>query len=437
MKCEHCEKPISFLSNYCEHCGKPVKSAGTRISNTTKTIFTKTVDLCKKKKWILPAVLGIVVVLIAVSVITNHEKTLDFTDYVSFEVSGYDGYGTLDIEINYDELAEDVLGKIPNSESKKEYEKYTKYINDKDTLKYLVSARVDKTQELKNGDFFLVTVNVEDSDIFAKHKIAIKEDNYTKTFEIGTDTEKLTGITEINLFETMPIEFSGVNGYGNANISNEEFTVNVEPAEGDAYTLNFAYYSSGWSGAYFAVSSSSNENYEERIYVSFENDSNLSNGDTVKVSLEYSEETLVEAFGVKLVETEKEIAASNLTEITEVNLFDHFSVEFTGENEYGKATVSSEEFTIDITPANGEKYTLTLQYNGSSWGTPYFKVYSSLSTNDYETVYMSFDNSRYLSNGDVVKATIEADEEDLAKLLGIKISATEKEYTVSGLTTEE
>ena len=78
MKCEHCDKNIDMDSIYCTHCGREVESVQRRIVVKTKTLFSQSVNLCKKRKWILPAVLGVIVALIVVSVIVNYEKKLDF-----------------------------------------------------------------------------------------------------------------------------------------------------------------------------------------------------------------------------------------------------------------------------------------------------------------------------------------------------------------------
>ena len=312
MKCEHCGRNISILSNYCEYCSKEVQSFGKRVVTKTKTIFDASVNLCKKKKWLLPVVLGIIAALIVVSIIANHEKKLNFTDYVSFEVSGYDGFGTLQVKFNYDELATEVLGKEPNPEVKKDYEKHIEYISDKEELMDLVAFRVDKTDGLKNGDFFLVTIYVKDNDIFEKSKISKPDEKYTKTFEIGADTDKLTELTEVNLLDYVTVEFSGENGNGKANISYEGFTIPVTPTNGEEYTLTLRYTQSMWGDSGFETTSSRDSDQYTMIKVSLDRKSNLRNGDTVKVTITASEYTLANQLGIKVSSTEKEYTVSGL-----------------------------------------------------------------------------------------------------------------------------
>lgn len=312
MKCEHCNKNIDIDSIYCAHCGKEVKSFQRRVVVKTKTVFDQSVSLCKKRKWILPVTLGVIVALIIASVIANYEKKLDFTDYASFEISGYDGFGTLDIKIDYDKLAEAVLGKSPDSEVKKEYEKYVDYIKSKQELMQLFSVQVDKSENLKNGDFVLVTIYVENSSIFKDNKIAAPNEKYTKTFEIGTDTEKLTELTEIDLLKHITVEFSGQNGDGYATISNEEFDINITSNDGKQYTLTCRYNEPKYGEPNIEIRSSQTSDRYWMIKISLESNSNLSNGDTIKLILKHSEITFAEELGVKISTIEKEYTVSGL-----------------------------------------------------------------------------------------------------------------------------
>lgn len=313
MKCEHCGKLISISSCYCEHCGKPVKSIFTRIKDSVFNIFAWSITLCKKKKWLLPATLGVVAVVIAGSVILNRDKSLDFTEYVSFAASGYDGFGTLEASIDYDALAEAILGKAPDGESKAEYERFIEYNENKEELIGSVAVDVDRDTELQNGDFFLATVTVKDSELFEDNKISVKG-SYTATFEIGVDTELLTKLTEVNLIDHVDVTFSGKNGNGTASIVHKKISIEKKPLEGEPYKLTFSYNKPLWGEPNFEVSSTRASDKFVMIKVFIENDSNLSNGDTVKVVLEPSEIGLAEYLGIKLTSLEREYTVSGLEE---------------------------------------------------------------------------------------------------------------------------
>lgn len=313
MKCEHCGKLISISSNYCEYCGKEVQSFGKRTATTTKKLFAQSVELCKKRKWLFPVIMGIVVALIAVLIFVNRERNLDFTDYVSFEVSGYDGAGRLVATMDYNKLAEDILGKEPNRDSVKEYEKYLDYMAEKRELMQAFSVEVDRDANLKNGDIFLVTVSIstEDSDILKENKIKFKSETYKKAFTIGVNTDELFEPIELNLLDYVTVEFYGKNGSGKANISYTTFYIDVATSNGKMQTLSFHYNEPLWGEPNFEVHSSQGNGYA-MIKAYLEDGYNLSNGDTVKVTLRPTDSTLAEQFGIKITETEKEYTVSGL-----------------------------------------------------------------------------------------------------------------------------
>lgn len=314
MKCEHCGKSISFLSYFCEYCGQPVQPFGKRVSAFCQTALRTFKNICKKNKWLLPAILAVVVVLIAVPAVMNRQRSLNFAKYVSFEVEGYDGFGELEVKIDYDKLTEDVLGKEPDKESKSQYEKYVQYNEDKKRLKNLIFFNADRTYDLQNGDFFLITVWVAEDELFEENKIKIEEDGlYTRTYEIGKDTEMLAELQKINFFDYVRMEFRGSNGDGEPVISSNIFSVFVSVPDFGSHTLNFQYCESDWGTSYFTVTSSDSTDDVQIIYVYVEYDNGLSNGDTVKVVLEIPEEELVEQYGIRFVESEKEYIVSNLS----------------------------------------------------------------------------------------------------------------------------
>lgn len=311
MKCPNCGKEYSWNSSFCEHCGKPVESAVSKSITAFKKTINTGIQICKRKKWILPTVILVVVVLIVGSIILNKQQNIDFTEYVTIEVSGYDGFGNLKATIDYDALAEKVLGKVPDSNSKDEYERYLSYLKNKESLKSMISLEVDKTSQLKNGDFVLVTVAVENDPVFADNKIKVKDEPYTETFEIGKDTNKLLELREINLLEAVSVLFLGLNGDGGAEISREFINIDLNSDENVKETITFSF-TSGWGYSYFEVHSSLDNQKYLMIKVLMENTENLSNGDTVKVIIEPNEAVLAEMFGVKITNVEREYTVSGL-----------------------------------------------------------------------------------------------------------------------------
>lgn len=122
----------------------------------------------------------------------------------------------------------------------------------------------------------------------------------------------------------------------------------------------------------------------------------LKNGDKVKVKVNGSADELKESLlrsGKNLTATEKEYTVDGLEAYKDVDLFDYLSVTYTGTSPNGKAEIKQ----TDGSPVS------YINYNA--------------------------DKTSGLANGDVIKLTIEGDYESS----GIKVAATEKEYTVEGL----
>lgn len=311
MKCEHCGKSINPVSKFCEHCGEPTDPIYTRVAKETRKWVEKGVGLCKKHKWLLPAVLGVVVLIIVASVVSNHKTSIDFSDYIITEVSGYDGGGSISVSMDYDKLAEAVLGKAPDQNSKKDYEKYLQYEEDKKQLQGLFSIQLDRSTNLSNGDFFLVSVSVKDNDIFKDNKVELRDGAYTKTLEVGVDTKKLPELVAIDPFDYIKLQFTGSNGKGRAEMPFDEFQIPITNSNGDKYTLTFSYHTS-WGESYFEVRSSNGGEKYARVSVYIDYVSGLSNGDKVRVTLSTNNDQIKALFGVTISTSEKTYTVTGL-----------------------------------------------------------------------------------------------------------------------------
>lgn len=310
MNCEHCGKSINPISRYCEYCGLPTDPFYVRSKNELLNRIRTVKRFSKKNKWFLPMCL-VLVLLITVSIVLDlYKKPVDFMDFVVIDVEGYDGSGSLDVSIDYNKFAEAVLGKAPDST--KDIDKYEEYIKYRNLLKDLISVKVDRNNNLSNGENIVVTVTVEHAAIFDVRKIAISQDGkYTKTIEIGVDTQPLMELVAINPLDYIKMEFTGSNRYGNADISFDEFEIDVTSSNGEQYTLTFAYHTS-WGTPYFEVHSSSITYEYAVIYVEISKDYGLSNGDMITLTLIPDNEQLSEYFGVTIVTTEKTYIVTGL-----------------------------------------------------------------------------------------------------------------------------
>lgn len=181
---------------------------------------------------------------------------------------------------------------------------------------------------------------------------------------------------------TAKLTFSGYDGYGTYQISNEyEWIEDVVD----------------WYGDSINDLQRLQTEAQLRDVVDYEviADENLSNGDTVKIVAKISKSAEKLAFNLKAEEIE--VVVEGLDEVKEIDPFENATVLFEGIAPNGRATIKN--------------------------------------TSDNYNVYYEIDKTSGLSNGDKIKVTASTnmDEENFVKRYGKKLSVTEKEFTVDGL----
>ena len=239
MNCKNCGENISAFSNYCPNCGSKIDSEWSKIMS----IFLKVQEFFKKRKWALGVLGGVIVGLIALGVILNISHTIELTDYIIIESEGYDGAGTICVNIDYDELCSKLLGEEPNPSTKSGYEKFDRYNENRNAIISSLKLSVDRTRELSNGDFFIVTIKITDDEIFKDFGYELKYETYKKTLQVGEDTKKLKSLTPIDVFEKVELKFNGTNGDGSFEISAEPSYIILKNADNDI-VFKMEYYES-------------------------------------------------------------------------------------------------------------------------------------------------------------------------------------------------
>lgn len=202
----------------------------------------------------------------------------------------------------------------------------------------------------------------------------------------------ISGRNTVKLNDYVTVDFSGYNQYGTATCS-FDFD-GFEADYGKKIKLK------NRRGRTMASELAADYLIEECVGLSLENNSGLSNGDTVTVKWDCDDETAKEYFGVKLKYSDIEIEAEGLKEAKSLNPFDYITVAFSGTSPYGKATVSK-NFENGV----GDCLRFTLS---------------------------KYDN---LKAGEKITVTVSTsyDMNYFAEQYGMVLSATEKEYTVAGL----
>lgn len=350
MVCKNCGTENEDGIKFCKSCGKELgeaegnsgvnnaaplqaavnsESAGAAAAEDSKSAAGQQP---KKKKSVLPiALIGgfaaiAAVIAIVVVIVLNSKPTIDLDDYLTIEFSGYDGFGTATVVIDWDDLEYDYEDKLSlTSQAKKEDDDRDPI----DILRESISVSLNKETGLSNGDTVKYTWNVdEDLTTYVKCKVKYEDDSYS--------VKKLTEIDTFDAFADLDVSFSGVSTYGTVN-----------------------YYYSGYPLS--------------RYDFSCDKTTELSNGDTVTISLVNTDiEYYADYYGMIPVSLEKEYVVSDLREVESFDAFADLEVTFSGispngnvQYNYNGSNISRAYFRCDKTSGlrNGDTVIIYIQYD--------------------------------------------------------------------------
>lgn len=231
MFCKKCGAENDNGAKFCKSCGAPLASNGddhrvegsssSSSENQDKTPLSANAAISnlaeKSKKLSKKALIGIcgaVVAIIAIIVIaSNAGKTINLNDYVTVEATGYDGYGSASISIDWDAIEKKYGKKIAyTNASKKTLGGFSSLMTPLDTLEASVSVKLDQDRNLSNGD----TINyswsvVDDISKVIKCKLKYKDGTYT--------VSELEKLDTFDAFADVEVTFSGISPNGQAAIT--------------------------------------------------------------------------------------------------------------------------------------------------------------------------------------------------------------------------
>lgn len=168
----------------------------------------------KKIYAIATGVLALLIVLIVVYV--NVSSTINLDKYVKVAYSGYDGYGTASVSIDWDSIEKKYGSKVKlTSQAKKQMNNYLGDVSDKPIsfLPVMVGTpELDKYGYLNNGDKISYKWNIDDESLknVFKNKIKYKDSS--------VEVSGLKKAEKFDAFKDLKVEFSGVGPDGNAEL---------------------------------------------------------------------------------------------------------------------------------------------------------------------------------------------------------------------------
>ena len=124
MYCEKCGNQISEKALFCEQCGTKVENYDVAPSEHTKGTnwfggICEKIKTDKKTQKLCAVIGGVFILLVAMTcILANAANTIKLTDYVIVdEISGINGYATVEYSFEWDALYADVFGEAPQAAS--------------------------------------------------------------------------------------------------------------------------------------------------------------------------------------------------------------------------------------------------------------------------------------------------------------------------------
>ena len=221
---------------------------------------------------ITATIVGVIAVLIAVLVIKSATSAIPLDEYVVFETSGYNGYGSVRVRVDWDAVEEKYGDKVSYTEkARADYGGFLSFMTPVDLLADCIKVKADVEENFSNGDVITFTWEV-DEDLHEYLDCKIKAEGGTYT------VSGLEEIATFDAFSDLNVSFTGAGPNGK---------------------VNYEYMGNELRNRNFSCSTSSG----------------LKNGDTVTISITNTNmESLAEKYGRVPEKLEQEYVVSGLSE---------------------------------------------------------------------------------------------------------------------------
>lgn len=240
--CKYCGNQLEDDAMFCDSCGKQQSSnpvpapapqaapinAGHPVKKVTpgaaggvnRVKSSGSGSGSKTKEIAIIAVVAILLIggIIAISVFRSNKAAIDMEKYVNIETSGFDGSGTIRMDVMRDEITD----FIEENYQKLEEDEVYKIVNS-------IDVKPSKTEKLSNGEEITIKVKYN-SKYLEEKKVKIAKDEWTHKFG-ENDFEP---IKEIDPFDEkyVTVDFSGV-------APDVEVRINASQINSDIGTLSY------------------------------------------------------------------------------------------------------------------------------------------------------------------------------------------------------
>ena len=294
-------------------------------------------------------------------------ETVELEDYLTAEISGFDGDGYARIGIDEEKLAADFAEIIEDTRNGYSAEDVAYQISS--FVNYNFTVQGDKTEGLSNGDEIQITAEPDGEETYVS-SVGVALVGGETTVKV----DSLEDVVTVELGDFLTASFEGYNGAGDvvAALDEEKLNQAVREAVGESR--------GGYTGE-----EAVDEVYYDVLYnvqISADKETGLTNGDEVKLSVTpYDGSIYLSDLGMRFNSGEMTVTAEGLAEPEEADLMDILTVSFSGicPDVYVERTLNEESplyafvsrdsfYAIPdrIHAVNGETLDITLEYDNTA-----------------------------------------------------------------------
>lgn len=234
MFCGKCGTKNPDENNFCMKCGHPLSSVerNDNIINSASEVKASSINITKlanifktfPKKVLFGGFAAIGLLIISIVLFLKASHTVNLNKYLTIEVSGYNGYGKADYEIDWDAIEKKYGSQIAltsegiarldsvNSFYSLGHKSIINKVKPIDVLKEAVRVELDEKNDLSNGKSISYIWKIdEDLAQYFDFKLKCKD-----------GTHKVTELKELKTFDVFSdvnVEFSGISPKGSAEIN--------------------------------------------------------------------------------------------------------------------------------------------------------------------------------------------------------------------------
>lgn len=221
MFCKKCGNQLPDGAMFCSKCGtkqdvSEVIESVTPVNADSEASVAKLPQVKIKPQVLLIGVAALVVLILAIIIGNTLGNTINLDKYVLIESEGYDGYGRVEADVDWEAINEkygDKLSKGMTPAALEEYGGFAFLLNSTDILQDAIHIEIEPNDNLSNGDELEYTWDV-DEDLLKAINGNIKFKYKGGSYKV----ENLEKIETFDAFKDIALNFNGIAPNGSVNV---------------------------------------------------------------------------------------------------------------------------------------------------------------------------------------------------------------------------